>query len=67
MAKTVRLSLDGEKVMNELATIIQAEGKTYYFMPYWFEKTEVPGVYYVHSLENKLPRKLIESIKKNRE
>lgn len=66
MSVTIRLSLDSDKVMNELATIVEADGKTYYFMPYWFEKTAVPGVYYVHSLERKLPSKLIEAIKQNR-
>lgn len=53
-------------MLKEMSTIINADGKTYYFMPYWFEKTAEPDVFIVHNLEHSLPSNLQEVLLKNR-
>lgn len=55
-----------EEMLIYLSTIINTDGKTYYFMPYWFEKTDEPDVFIIHSLEQSLPGNLQEVILNNR-
>lgn len=38
----------------------------YFFLPYWFEKTDTEGVYKLHNLDSELPAELKEFIEKNR-
>lgn len=61
--RTVKLSLGSENLLKELGSIIQAQGTTFYFMPYWFEKTDKEGEFIVHNLDKKLPSKLGDAIK----
>lgn len=66
MAKRTVVLKESERLLQELASVIHAHGKTYYFMPYWFEKTDEPDVFIVHSLEQSLPGNLQEVILNNR-
>jgi hypothetical protein len=45
--------------------VMTAKGKTYYFLPYWFELDKKSGDYTAYGLD-KLPDDLVEAIKEMR-
>lgn len=67
MAKqTVVLTVEQEETIEQHANMVEVGGRKYFFIPYWFEKTDKPGKYILHSLEHSLPAQLEEVIKSNR-
>jgi hypothetical protein len=41
--------------------VVTASGSTYYYMPFWYRKTDAPGIYEIHDLDH-VPQELKEVI-----
>lgn len=66
MAHDIQISGDALKLLEEMGSIIFTENhKTYYFLPYWFEKLP-SGKLRMHLLDRKLPQDLQEAIMRRR-
>lgn len=65
MKTKIGLSSEQEDLINEFGNVINSGGKTYTFIPFWFEKDENENFHKLHSLD-RLPiqlKKLIESFR----
>jgi len=55
------------RIMKLISTAVRTPTKTYYYCPYWLEKTK--GGYYLYKLgvsEESLPKELVDAVKKIR-
>ncbi len=52
MSKTkIELTKEQEDLINQFGNVICSGGKTYTFMPFWFEKDDEEKTYQIHSLD----------------
>ena len=66
--KTVKIELtkEQEELISQFGNVICSNGKTYTFMPFWFEKDDEETTYEIHQLGS-LPKELVRLIKSFRE
>jgi hypothetical protein len=54
-------------IENDSNTIVTANGHEYFFIPYWFKKTEYKGIYEIYNLGSPLPDELKHAIEEFRD
>lgn len=62
----VKINAETEKLIKSLSAGVDTGEHTYYFMPFWFQETDEPGIFNIHHLDGKLPNDLVECIKQMR-
>ena len=63
---TLKLTTESEDLIKQMSTIVSTDNKRYYYMPYWLEATDEPGVFIVHALDKQLPEDLLDAIHSHR-
>lgn len=61
MVAKIKLSDDTISLLNQGSILREADGETYYFLPFWFKKIGDTNEFEMNSL-GKLPKKLKELI-----
>lgn len=65
--KTLTVSEGVADVITGISVHVNAGGKDYHYIPYWFEGTDDPNVFIAHHLDGELPVELINTLETLRE
>ena len=62
----IKLNKEVVKHLKQSSVVVTTKGRMFYYLPYWYEETDTPDVFDMHTLGS-LPKSLTEALKELRE